>query len=176
MPGYVGFCVVGVCWVVEDFVEDAVCAPGRAGADEFAVCGAECEKHGVVEFFVVGYEVEFIRVDYVKFWSAYGFRVVWISFYSAVVGERDAGFLGFPVGGFREFSQKTVYVFDYEFCLSPAWTDYAYVCVRICQCVVQKQGAYGVAFPCLSCPSCGYELAVLELVYEFCLVACGCEA
>jgi len=97
---------------VEDFVEDAVCAPGCAGADEFAVCGAEGEEHGVVEFFVVGDEVEFVSVYYVEFWSAYGFGVVWVSVYGAVVGECDAGFLGFFVCCFWKFSEEVVDVFD----------------------------------------------------------------
>ena len=33
-----------------------------------------------------------------------------------------------------------------------------------------------MAFSCLSCPAGGYELAVLELAYEFGLVGGGCEA
>ena len=113
-------------------MEDAVCAPGCAGADEFAVCCSECEEHGVVEFFVVGDEVEFVGVDDVEFWSADGFGVVWVGFYVAVVGECDAGFLGFLVCGFWEFLEEVVDVFDYEFGLSPAWTDYADVRVRVC--------------------------------------------
>jgi hypothetical protein len=40
--------------------------------------------------------------------------------------------LGFLVGGFGEFGEEAVYVFDYEFRLSPAWTDYAYVDVWVC--------------------------------------------
>jgi len=132
LPCYVCFLVVCVCLVVEDFVEDAVCAPGCAGADEFAVCGAEGEEHGVVEFFVVWDEVEFVCVDYVEFWSAYGFRVVWVRFDGAVVGEGYGGFLGFFVGGSGEFGEEAVYVFDYEFGLSPAWSDYAYVGVWVC--------------------------------------------
>jgi len=67
-------------------------------------------------------------------------------------------------------------VFDYEFGLSPAWADYAYVCVGVCQRVVQEQCAYGVAFSCLSCPAGSDELACLELVYEFGLVRGWVEA
>ena len=75
-----------------------------------------------------------------------------------------------------EFLQKPIDVFDYEFCLSPAWTNYADVRVRVCQCVMEQEGAYGVAFSCLPCPSCSYELACLELVYEFGLVGGWVEA
>jgi hypothetical protein len=104
----------------------------RAGADEFAVCGSKREEHGVVEFFVVWDEVEFISVNDVEFWSAYGFRVVRVRFYAASVGEGYRGFLRLLVGGFGEFGEEAVYVFDYEFGLSPAWSDYADVCVGIC--------------------------------------------
>jgi len=41
---------------------------------------------------------------------------------------------------------------------------------------VKEQGAYGVAFSCLPCPSCGYELAVLELANKLGLVGGWVEA
>lgn len=132
LPCHVRFGVISVYGVVEDFVEDAVRVPRRAGADEFAVCGSKREEHGVVEFFVVWDEVEFISVNDVEFWSAYGFGVVWVRFDGAAVGEGYRGFLGLLVGGFGEFGEEAVYVFDYEFGLSPAWSDYADVCIGIC--------------------------------------------
>jgi hypothetical protein len=116
---------------VEDFVEDAVCMPWGAGADEFAIGCAECEEYGVIEFFVVWDEVEFISIDDVEFGSAYGFGVVWVGFYVAAVGEGDAGFLGFLVFGFGDFLEEVVDVFDYEFGLSPARSNYADVRVWI---------------------------------------------
>ena len=131
-PCHVCFRVVGVCWVVEDFVEDAVGSPGCAGADEFSVRRAQRKEHGVVEFFVVWDEVEFVRVDYVESWSADGFGVVRVCFYVAVVVKCDAGFLWFLVCGFWEFLEESVDVFDDEFGLSPAWSDYADVYVRVC--------------------------------------------
>jgi hypothetical protein len=175
-PCYVSFRAISVRWVVEDFVKDAVRVPRRAGADEFAVCGAEREKHCIVQFFVVGDEVEFVRVDDVEFWSADGFRVVGVGFYGASVGEGDGGFLRFLIGGFWEFGEEAVDVFDYEFYLSPAWSDHADVDVSVCQGVVEEEGAYGVAFSCFPCPAGGDELAVLELAYEFGLVGGWGEA
>lgn len=121
---------------MEDFVEGAICCPWCACAYEFAVCCAQCEEHGVIEFFVVGNEVEFISIHDVEFWSADGFWVVWVGFYGAVVGECYAGFLGFLVSGFWEFGEEVVDVFDYEFGLSPAWADYTDVCVWVGQCIV----------------------------------------
>ena len=103
MVGNVAFGVVAVGWVVEDFVKDAVGSPGGAGGDEFAVCGAQGEEHGVVEFFVVGDEVEFVGVDDVEFGSADGFGVVGVGFDVAAVGEGNGGFLGFFVLGLVEF-------------------------------------------------------------------------
>ena len=97
-----GFEVAEV-FVVEDFVEYAVGVPWGAAADEFAVCGAEGVEDGVVEFLVVGYEVEFVGVDYVEGGSADGFGVVWEGFYAASVGEGDLGFLGFKRDSRREF-------------------------------------------------------------------------
>ena len=126
------FSVVAKALVMEDFVKDAVASPRRAGADEFAVCCSQREEHGVVEFFVVGDEVEFVGVDDVEFWSSDGFRVVWVGFYVAAVGEGYRGFLGFLVCGFGEFAQEAVDVFDYEFGLSPAWSNDGYVGVRVC--------------------------------------------
>ena len=132
------FGVVGVCGVVEDFVEYAVCVPWCAGADEFAVCCAEREEHGVVEFFVVWDEVEFVGVDDVEFGSAYGFGVVWVCFDGAAVVECDGGFLWFFVGVSWELGEEAVDVFDDEFGLSPAWSDYADVYVWVCECVVEE--------------------------------------
>ena len=103
MPCHVGFGVVAVGWVVEDFVKDAVASPRRAGADEFAVGGSQREEHGVVEFFIVWDEVEFVCVDDVEFGSADGFGVVWVGFYVAAVGECNRGFLGFLVCCFGKF-------------------------------------------------------------------------
>ena len=126
------FRVVIACLGVEDFVEYAVTMPRGAGADEFAVCGSQREEHGVVEFFVVGDEVEFVSVNDVEFWSADGFGVVWVRFYGAVVGEGDGGFLWLLVFAFREFGEEAVDVFDDEFGLSPAWSDHADADVSVC--------------------------------------------
>ena len=41
---------------------------------------------------------------------------------------------------------------------------------------MEEEGAYGVAFSCLPCPSGGNELAALELAYEFGLVGGWGEA
>ena len=41
---------------------------------------------------------------------------------------------------------------------------------------MEEECADGVAFACLACPSCSYELAGLELVYEFSLVSGWGEA
>jgi hypothetical protein len=112
----------------------------------------------------------------VEFWSAYGFGVVWVRFYVAVVCEGYGGFLWFLVRGFWELLEEVVDVFDYEFGLSPAWSNDADVHVWVGQRVMQEQRAYGVALSCLPCPSCGYELACLELVYEFGLVGGWVEA
>ena len=117
---------------MEDFVEDAVRMPWGAGADEFAVCGSQREEHGVVEFFVVGDEVEFVSVNDVEFWSAYGFGVVRVCLYAASVGEGHRGFLWLLVFAFREFGEEAVDVFDDEFGLSPAWSDHADADVSVC--------------------------------------------
>jgi len=70
---------------VEDFVKNAVCAPWSAGADKFAISCAQREEHGVVEFFIIWYKVEFVSIDDVKFWSPDGFGIVWVGFnYTAV--------------------------------------------------------------------------------------------
>lgn len=100
------FRVIRVCLVVEDFVEDAVCVPGCAGADEFAVCCAQCEEDGVVEFFVVGDEVEFVGVDYVEFGSAYGFGVVWVGFYVLPFVSSTLVFWGFLYSVLGSFWRK----------------------------------------------------------------------
>ncbi len=66
-------------------------------------------------------------------------------------------------------------MFDDEFGLSPAGADYADVAVWVCERVMQQERAYDVAFSCLPCPACGYELAVLELADEFRLIGGWCE-
>lgn len=175
LPCYVAFGVILVCCVVKDFVEYAVGAPGGAGADEFAVGCAQREEAGVVEFFVVGDEVEFVGVDDVEFGSADGFGVVGVCFDGAAVGEGDGGFLGFFVFG-GEFFEEAVDVFDYEFGLSPAGTKDAYVAVWVGKRKVEEQGAYGVAFACLSCPPCRDELVFFKLPDERGLVGGGVEA
>jgi hypothetical protein len=68
-----GFEVAEV-FVIENFEKYAVGVPWGAAADEFAVGCAQCVEDGVVEFLVVGYEVEFVGVDYVEGGSTDCFR------------------------------------------------------------------------------------------------------
>jgi len=62
-PCDVGFGEVAVVFVVEDSVEDMVCAPWCSGADELAGCCSLGEEDCIVHFFVVGCEVHFVPVD-----------------------------------------------------------------------------------------------------------------
>ena len=86
--------VVGEVFVAEDFEEYAVGVPWCAGADEFAVCGAQRVEDGVVEFLVVSHKIELISVNHMQGWSSDGFRVVWESLNRAAVGEVNLGALG----------------------------------------------------------------------------------
>ena len=81
--------------VGEDLVEDAVGVPRRAATDEFAISRTERVEDCVVEFLIIGHEVKFIRIDYIKRRASDCFGVVGESLNAATVDKMDLRFLWF---------------------------------------------------------------------------------
>ena len=79
----------------KNLVEDVICIPRRAAANEFAIGCSKGVEDGIVEFLVVWHKIKFIRIHNIKRWASDCFRVVWESLNAASVVKIDFCFLGF---------------------------------------------------------------------------------
>lgn len=80
--------------VVKNLEEDTISMPGRAAANEFTIGCSKRVEDGVIEFLVVSYKVEFIRVDDIKRRAPDSFGVIGKSLNDTTVDEGDLRFFG----------------------------------------------------------------------------------
>jgi hypothetical protein len=156
--------------VAKNLEKHAIGVPWGAAADEFPVSCAKGVEDGVVEFLVVGYKVEFVRIDYMEGWASDGFGVVGEGFYAASVGEVNLGFLCLRGDSGREFSCVGCYACYDTFSLPPRRPYNADCNIRVFYSVPKQECGYGLGLTALSTPPSSSKLVVLKNIDELFLV------